>query len=115
MIYVPDTAYACYVLSDKDTIRAYKTMPYNPSYNGGNVDINYRDYYINSDYLYTDGFQSFSYYSALPVCLDKSNLTTDVYYRHDIDKILVIFTILVIFGISLPLKIFSKLFKRGGL
>lgn len=115
MIYVPDTSYACYVLYNKDTIRAYRTMPYNPSYNGGSVNIDYRDYYINSNYLYQDSYESFSYYSKLPVCLDTSVLTSDVYYRHDFDKILIIFTILVIFCIIMPLKIFSRLFKRGGL
>ncbi len=112
MIYVPDITYPCYVLINKDTIRAYRETPYNPPYNSGSVSISYRDYFITSDYLYQDGTESFSYYSNLPVCQEASNLTNDFYYRLDLDKILVCFIILAIFCILLPLKIFSKLFRR---
>ena len=110
MIYVPDLNYKCYVLTNKDTIRAYEVMPYNPGYNQ-QVNINYRDYYINSHYLYTDGFQQFSNYTTLPVCLDSSKLTSDVYYRNDLDKILVIFLILCIFMFLIPIKLFQRFFK----
>ncbi len=110
MIYVPDLNYKCYVLTNKDTIRAYEVMPYNPGYNQ-QVNINYRDYYINSNYLYTDGIQQFSNYTTLPVCLDASKLTSDVYYRNDLDKILVIFLIMCIFMFLIPLKLFQRFFK----
>lgn len=114
MIYVPDLNYECYVLVNKDTIRAYETTPYNPGYNN-QIIINYRDYYITSSYLYTDGVQSFSNYSSIPVCLDKSNLTDHFYYRQDFDKIFVTFTciffiIIFIFGVCLK-SIFRGLFK----
>lgn len=110
MIYVPDLNYECYVLTNKDTIRAYATKPYNPGYNQ-QVNINYRDYYINSNYLYTDGVQSFGNYTTLPVCLDTAKLTNDIYYRSDLDKILVIFLILCIFMFLIPLKLFMRFFK----
>lgn len=110
MIYVPDLNYKCYVLINKDTIRAYETKPYNPGYNQ-QVNINYRDYYITSNYLYTDGVQSFGNYSTLPICLATSKLTDDVYYRNDLDKILVIFLILCIFMFLIPLKLFQRFFK----
>lgn len=114
MIYVPDLSYECYVVIDNETIRAYETKPYNPGYND-QVEINYRDYYINSSYLYQDGSQTFSRYSTIPVCLDSNNLTTDVYYRNDIDKIMVTFIILigiVVFVFWLCLKaLFRGLFK----
>lgn len=115
MIYVPDTSYSCYVLRDKDTIRAYSRTPYNPDRYDSSISISYRDYYINSNYLYTDGYQTFSYNSTLPVCLDSSSLTTDFYYRNDLADILIIFTIISLFGIYMPLKIFFSFFKRGGL
>lgn len=110
MIYVPDLNYKCYVLVNKDTIRAYEVKPYNPGYNQ-TININYRDYYINSNYLYTDGIQQFSNYTTLPVCLDVSKLTSDVYYRQDLDKILVIFLILCIFMFLIPIKLFQRFFK----
>lgn len=113
MVYVPDLSYSCYVIRDKDTIRAYRQAPYNPDRYDGSISISYRDYYLNSNYLYTDGYQSFSYSTVLPVCLDTSNLTTDVYYRNDFDSILIIFAILAIVGLYLPLKIFFRFFKRG--
>ena len=42
-IYVPDmSVYACYVVRDSNTIRAYEEIPKHDK------TINYRDYYINS-------------------------------------------------------------------
>lgn len=112
MIYVPDLSYKCYVLINKDTIRAYVTKPYNPSYNNS-VNLSYRDYYINSNYLYTDGTQQFNSYTSLPVCLDTSLLTNEVYYRNDFDKILIIFIILAFIIIICPIKIFTRFFRKG--
>lgn len=114
MIYVPDLNYVCYVLQNKDTIRAYKTMPYNPGYNQ-QVNVEYRDYYINSSYLYTDGYQTFNSYSTIPICLEQARLTTDLYYRFDIDKIMIVFFIFLfiivfIFGICLK-SLLKGLFK----
>lgn len=107
MIYVPDLkTYKCFVVRNESTIRAYKNIPQN------NMDIDYRDYYYNSNYLYQDGVQSFGPYSTLPICLDNSNLTNNVYYRNDFDSILVIFLIMCIFCFYLPLKIFVRLFRR---
>lgn len=107
MIYVPDlTNYRCFVVRDSNTIRAYKNIPYN------NSASEYRDYYINSNYLYQDGEQTFSQYTTLPVCLDNSKLTTEVYYRNDFDAILTIFLIMSIFCFYIPLKIFIRLFRR---
>ena len=94
MIYVPDLNYKCYVLVDKDTIRAYETIPYNPGYNQ-QVNINYRDYYLNSHYLYKDGEQSFGNYSQLPICLDNNLITDNYYHRADFTDILITFTIII--------------------
>ena len=107
MIYVPDLEnYKCFVVRNDSTIRAYKNIPQN------NMDIEYRDYYYTSNYLYQDGVQSFGAYSTLPICLDNSKLTDSVYYRNDFDSILVIFLIMCIFCFYLPLKIFVRLFRR---
>ena len=107
MIYVPDLeTYKCFVVRNESNIRAYKNIPHN------NMDIEYRDYYYNSNYLHQDGVQSFGVYSTLPICLDNSNLTNNVYYRNDFDSILVIFLIMCIFCFYLPLKIFVRLFRR---
>lgn len=106
-IYLPsDSTYnQCYVVQSSDVIRAYDTSPnYNTSYN-------YRDYYINSSYIYKDGYGSWNNYSSLPVCLSSDVITHDYYYRLDFSSILIIFLIINIFGIFLPIKIFSKLFK----
>lgn len=111
MMYVPDLDYSCYVLVNKDTIRAYEQTPYNPGYNQ-QISINYRDYYITSHYIYQDGVQSFGSYSNLPICLDKSNLTTELYYRNDLSDILVVFTIIVLFGFGIPLYLLKKMFRR---
>lgn len=107
MIYVPDLEnYKCFIVRDTNTLRAYKQVPTN------NSEVVYRDYYINSNYLYQDGTQTFSQYTTLPVCLDNSKLTTEVYYRNDFDAILTIFLIMSIFCFYLPIKIFTRLFRR---
>lgn len=107
MIYVPDTEnYKCFNIYSESVIRAYEEVP---TYN---TTVNYRDYYIRSNYIYKDGTQSFSNYSTIPVCLASSGLTTDVYYRNDFDSILVIFFIMFIFCFYIPINIFVRLFRR---
>lgn len=110
-IFLPtDSTYnKCYVVQSEGVIRAYDRVPSN------NTSYNYRDYYIKSNYIYKDGNGSWSQYTTLPICLDSSLITHDFYYRLDLSNILVIFLIINIFGIYLPIKIFSKIFKRGGL
>lgn len=110
-IYVPrETIYnKCYVITSSDIIRAYDRVPSN------NSDYNYRDYYINSSYIYRDGYGSWGSYSNLPVCLSSDVITNDFYYRLDFPNILVMFLIINIFGILVPIKIFSKIFKKGSL
>lgn len=107
MIYVPDTTnYQCFVVQSSDIIRAYEQVP------NYNTIVNYRDYYIKSNYIFKDGSQSFSNYSTLPVCLDNTNVTTSYYYRNDFDSILIIFLIMCIFCFYIPLKIFVRLIRR---
>ncbi len=107
-IYVPDlNNYKCYVVQSTDVIRGYKEIPSN------NTTIEYRDFYLKSNYIYKDGSQSFGNYNySLPVCLDNSVLTDSVYYRNDFDSILVIFLIMCIFCFYIPIKIFFRLFRR---
>ena len=105
-IYVPDLGYQCYYIQSEGVIRAYEEVP---TYNR---DINYRDYYLKSNYIYKDGIQSFGTYSPLPVCLSSDTLTHDVYYRNAFDSILIIFYIMCIFCFWIPLKIFMRLFRR---
>lgn len=106
-IYVPDLeSYKCYYVYSSDVIRAYKEIPQN------NKTIDYRDYYIKSNYIYKDGSTSFSSYATLPVCLDISNLTSDYYYRNDFASILVIFAIFAIFCFYFPFRLFRRLLWR---
>lgn len=107
MIYVPEKDnYQCYVVQNEGVIRAYEEIPQN------NRTINYRDYYINSDYIYKDSYQTFNQYTTLPTCLPSNVLTSEVYYRLDFDKILIIFFIMSIFCFLIPIKIFKRLFRR---
>lgn len=107
MIYVPDLEnYDCFVVRSEEVIRAYKETP------RLNSNIDYRDYYYNSNYLYNDGSQNFSQYATLPVCLDSSNLTNSFYYRNDFDSILVITFILLIICFYFPFRLLSRMFGR---
>lgn len=110
MIYVPEKEnYQCYVVQSEEVIRAYETIP---SYN---TNVDFRDYYIRSDYIYREGTQQFGSYSTLPVCLPMDTLTSDFYYRLDFDKSLIIFFIFLIMCIYMPIKFVSRIIKRGRL
>lgn len=104
-IYLPSTNYACYVVQNATTIRAYETMPRQ------NSTVNYTDYYYNSHYYFTNGTQTFSQYTTLPTC-NGSNFTTNVFYRNDIDQILIIFFILLLVCFYFPYRIISRAFGR---
>ena len=102
--------FACYSVYDKDTIRAYYTMPKVDS------SSDYVDFFVNNHYLEKTGTQSWGQWSNyLPVCLPSNSITNDFYYRNDLPDILIIFTIICLFGLYFPLKIFSRLFKKGGI
>ena len=111
MIYVPeDTIYnKCYVVQSEGVIRGYDRIPTN------NASYFYRDYYIRSNYIYKDGSGQWSNYTTLPTCISSDYITNSYWYRLDLPSILVMFLIINIFGILLPIKIFSKIFRKGGL
>lgn len=104
MIYLPDLDYACYVVQSEDVIRAYETMP---TYNN---TINYRDYYINSSYIYRDGTQQFGSYSTLPTCLDTNVITDAVFYRQDIADIFIVFFIILFISYFIIKKVIRAFF-----
>lgn len=105
MIYVPDDTYSCYVVLDKDTIRAYHEVPTYQS------SVAYTDFYINSHYLTNTGVQRF--YNDYSIdCLDSSTLTTDFYYRNDLSDILLSFLIIVIIIFGIPYYLLKKFFRR---
>lgn len=106
-IYVPDLdSYKCVVVQNSTTLRAYKSQPRN------NSSSDYRDYYYTSNYVYTDGNQSWGNYSTLPVCLSTNDLTNDYYYRNDFPQILLMFLIIVIFSFWFPWRILTRMFRR---
>lgn len=111
MIYVPDdtTFNKCYVVQGEGVIRGYDKVPSN------NTSYNYRDYYINSSYIYRDGTGSWSQYSTLPICLSSDTITNSYVYRNDFASILIIFMLLVggtWFLVSKLIKTLFHGFKR---
>lgn len=108
MIYVPqDNTYKyCPYVVNANSIRVYDRQPQN------NSTANYREYYYNSSYAFTDNQQTWSNYSTLPSCLSSTEITSNVFYRNDIDKILVCFIILLIICFYFPYKIISRMFGR---
>lgn len=109
MIYIPSEDYECYVVQSESVLRGYKTIPEN------NKTIEYRDYYINSNYIYKDGIVTFNNYTTLPICLSAQSISTDFKYRNDYVDILIMFSIYCFFALFIPLKIVMKLFKKGRL
>lgn len=107
-IFLPNTSYACYVVQNEEVIRAYEEKPRQ------NSTIDYRDYYIKSDYIYRDGYQTFSSYSTLPTCLNSNVITDDVYYRLDFPNILLSFFILLILCFYFPYRVISRILGKWG-
>ena len=108
MIYMPnDNTYnKCYVVQNENVIRGYDRTPSNNTY------YYYRDYYINSNYIYRDGTGQWSQYSTLPTCLDSNIITDNFYYRNDFSNICIIFMTLFFFIFFLPFKLFNRFFRR---
>lgn len=94
---------------DSDTLRCYESKP------TFNSTINYKEYYVNSHYLYKNGSTQFGNYNYNVNCLDNSVLTNKYMYRNDISDILLTFVLFigfVIFMVGMPLKSFFRgLFK----
>lgn len=109
MIYIPnDSTYnKCYVVQSEGVIRGYDTVPQNNTY------YNYRDYYIRSDYIFRDGSGTWSQYTTLPVCLDSTIITDNIYYRTDFSDICIIFMTMFFFIIYIPFILYKRIFRRG--
>lgn len=106
-IYLPIddfSTYSCYVVYNKDTIRAYKNNPII----GENF---YTDFYINSHYLQSNGFQNITDTIELPLCISTDFLTNKPEYRNDFSHILFIILFFLII-LYFAYKIFSRLFGR---
>lgn len=98
------SSYSCYVVFNKDIIRAYKNSPVV----GENI---YTDFYINSHYIYSNGIQNITDTRELPVCLSSDIFTNKSEYRNDFSHILIIILFFLII-IYFSYKIFSRLFGR---
>ena len=103
-IFVPNSdSYSCIEVINHYTLRAYEDTPVVGS------SVNFRDYFIDSNYLFKDGSEVIE---ISPICISTDNLTSDVFYRSDFDKILLITFILLILLFWFPYKIISRLFGR---
>ena len=105
MIYMPEESVynKCYVVQNSDVIRGYDRIPKN------NEVYNYRYYYINSSYIYRDFSCQWSSYTTLPTCLDSNVITNNVWYRQDIDKIVIVFVFIFFFIFFFIVKLFNRL------
>ena len=102
--------FQCYSVKDKDTIRAYKKVP------SINSNSDYVDFYINSHYLEKEGNENWGKWeNYLPTCLSSNSITTNIEYRNDFSDIMIIFFIFAIFIFYLPIKLFSRFFRRVAL
>lgn len=91
----------CYQINN-DYIRVYNSTNVNQQ------NVIY-DIYINQDYMVR---QSTSNYSNTTVCDRLNTFTDNVYYRVDFVNIIIIFFVLCLICFILPLKIFTRLFRK---
>lgn len=108
-IYVPNEYLnkPCIEVYDHNIIRVYDKKP------ALNSDSTYTDFYTDMDYYSKTGSTSWGQWSSyLPVCVPKSNLVSDVYYRVDFADILTIIFILIIIIFYFPFRLISRIFGR---
>lgn len=105
-IYVPESGYACYSVINENTIRAYEITP------ELNTTLNYRDYFINSHYIYNDHSEVITEEHLLPTCIATDKITTYYSYRNDITDILICFAILLLIGWFIVSSLIKSLFRR---
>lgn len=106
MVYVPSSSCACVSITNGNYLRCYLERPRQ------NSTINYTDFYFDSHYIGVEGRQTFSQYSTIPTCLSNNDITNNVFYRHDIDSILIIFFIILLICFYFPYRIVSRAFGR---
>ena len=106
-IYIPSYSSGnCAYIYNSDIIRVYDSEP------RANTTVAYKDYYIKSGYIHNSGSTTFNNYSTLPTCIASSRITTDYFYRQDLDKILVCFFIILIVCFYFPYRVISRMFGR---
>lgn len=104
-VYVPEyTTGNCAYIYSSDIIRVYDSQPRQ------NTTIGYKDYYIKSSYISNTGSTTFSNYSTLPVCINSSDITTEVYYRNDFPLIMLTSLAIICFCYFLVSKIVRTVF-----
>lgn len=109
MIYIPNydsSIHPCAIVLNENTIRVYNEMPLL------NTSVSYTDYYFNSSYISKQGFEDITVNTELIQCIPNHTITTDLYYRNDIDGILITFMIYSFIMIYIPFKLFSRFFRR---
>lgn len=97
----------CPVMVSDGHIRVYDKIP-----NGTNQsNVHYYDFYIRDDYIKNEGYTDFSYYTNYN-CMNTDDFTTDIWYRTDIYKSLIMFIIVGGIGIYLPYRMIRRIFGR---
>lgn len=76
-------------------------------YEGNDTCVNL---YPSFDYLVTESYTCDQ--STLVNQINYSNINSDIYYRIDLDKILIIFMVLLFIIVIVPFKLLSRLFGR---
>lgn len=108
MIYLPNEVEStnCAYVYDKDTIRVYEEVP------RANATINYTDYFINSDYISRTGSSTFNNWQTgiSYDCISYTNFSTNLIYRVDLFKILIVTFILIFVCWFMISKLYRRLF-----
>lgn len=109
MIYIPNydpILNPCAIVLNENTIRVYNELPLS------NTSVLYTDYYFNSSYISKPGIEEITIDTDIIQCITNDNITTDLYYRNDIDGILITFIIYTFIMIYIPFKLFSRFFRK---
>lgn len=97
----------CPVVVSDGHIRVYDRVPNGTTQN----NVTYTDFYIRENYLETNGSTNWNAYTTQN-CVDRTQFSTDIWYRPDIGWSLICFVIIGGIGIYLPYKLISRLFGR---
>lgn len=102
-VYVPSYETGeCVVIQNSTTIRKYDEEPIE------NGTYHYIDYYIDQDYQWNEGNQTFNQYTTRPIC---RTITTNIMEKPNIERQIGIIIIIIILAVMLNIQIIRRWLK----
>lgn len=99
-VYVPEYETGeCVVIQNSDVIRKYDEEPIE------NGTYHYTDYYVNQDYQWNEGYQTFNQYTTRPTC---RTITTNIMEKPNNEVYICSIILIIILAVNLNISIIRR-------